>query len=80
MDRLGTLRGTVVVATTLMALWLTVISRAGAQSSPEWNACEDYDGVPRQRIIACTAIIERGRESKKNLARAHGARERPIKH
>jgi tetratricopeptide (TPR) repeat protein len=67
------LKGIVVPALILANLLPTT-----AQHSQQWKDCEN--GSDEKQIEACSAIIQAGRETKKNLARAYSHRGTAYSH
>lgn len=54
-----------------LALWVGVCAPAMAQLSPDWTECFGGPGISDdQKLAACTRIIDSGRESSENLAKA----------
>ena len=59
---------TAFIAVELIALgWIAAVP-AGAQTSQQISACSGGKDGPEQKIAACTAVIQSGRYSGKNLA------------
>ena len=52
----------------LIAIGVLPATSAGAQTPEQRNLCSSSNYSPDQKIAACTAVIQSGRYSHKNLA------------